>query len=338
MSLKAIAKELGLSVTTVSRALNGYDDVSQETRARVEAEAQRRGYRPNTFARRLKMGKIDAVGLVFPVHPVPLNNSVFMDMVGEISRELAQHEVDLLLIADDDDADKHGYMRMVQGRRVDALIVAHTLDNDPRLQQLQLAGFPFLALGRSKLAQPYAWFDFDNYAGTFNATNYLMSLGHNRIAMLGENHSQAFIIQRRNGYLDALARQKYTTEYLRALPPTRRAGYKAVQELMALPTPPTAIITDCNSHGDGAAMALQHMGLLTGEKRVSLVVYDGLPVDSIVEAEVAAVIQSTRAGVGKQIATMVLSLISGNPVQDLQVLWQPEFTPGITTNPPCVLP
>ncbi|HBY2542150.1 TPA: LacI family DNA-binding transcriptional regulator [Klebsiella pneumoniae] len=49
MSLKAIAKQLGISVTTVSRALNGYDDVSQETRARVEAEAQRRGYRPNTY-------------------------------------------------------------------------------------------------------------------------------------------------------------------------------------------------------------------------------------------------------------------------------------------------
>lgn len=174
MSLKAIAKELGLSVTTVSRALNGYDDVSAETRARVEAEAQRRGYRPNTFARRLKMGKIDAVGLVFPVHPVPLNNSVFMDMVGEISHELARHEIDLLLIADDDLADKHSYMRMVQSRRVDALIVAHTLDHDPRLEQLQAAGFPFLALGRSQLPQPYAWFDFDNYAGTYQATRWLM--------------------------------------------------------------------------------------------------------------------------------------------------------------------
>lgn len=70
-----------------------------------------------------------------------------MDMVGEISRELAQHEVDLLLIADDDNADRHGFMRMVQGRRVDALIVAHTLDNDPRLQQLQSAGFPFFSTG-----------------------------------------------------------------------------------------------------------------------------------------------------------------------------------------------
>ncbi len=51
-------------------------------RARVEAEAQRRGYRPNTFARRLKMGTIDAVGLVFPVRPVPLNNNVFLRWLG----------------------------------------------------------------------------------------------------------------------------------------------------------------------------------------------------------------------------------------------------------------
>ncbi len=180
MSLKAIAKELGISVTTVSRALNGYDDVSQETRARVEAEAKRRGYRPNTFARRLKMGKIDAVGLVFPVRPAPLNNTVFLEMVGEISHELARYEIDLLLIADDEQADKHGYMRMVQSRRVDALIVAHTLDDDPRLTQLLSCGFPFLALGRSRLPQPYAWFDFDNYAGTYRATRHLIGQGHRR--------------------------------------------------------------------------------------------------------------------------------------------------------------
>ncbi len=114
-------------------------------------------------------------------------------MVGEISHELARHDIDLLLIADDEQADKHGYMRMVQGRRVDALIVAHTLDDDPRLAQLQASGFPFLALGRSRLAQPYAWFDFDNYAGTCRATRHLIQQGHQRIALLGENNNQAFI-------------------------------------------------------------------------------------------------------------------------------------------------
>ncbi len=330
MSLKAIAKQLGISVTTVSRALNGYDDVSQETRARVQAEADRRGYRPNTLARRLKMGKIDAVGLVFPVHPVPLNNSVFMEMVGEISRELANHDIDLLLIADDDLADKHSYLRMVQSRRVDALIVAHTLDNDARLAQLQANGFPFLALGRSQLARPYAWFDFDNYAGTYRATRYLIEKGHQRIAMLGENNNQAFITQRRQGYLDALQESGLSDEWLRMLPPSRRAGYQAVEALLALPAPPQAIITDCNTHGDGAAMALLRQGKLLGDERVALVVYDGLPDDSIVDVDVAAVVQATREAVGKQIADMVLQLIAGEPVDQLQVLWQTEFRPGIT--------
>ena len=186
---------------------SGYDDVSQETRARVEAEAQRRGYRPNTFARRLKMGKIDAVGLVFPVRPAPLNNNVFLEMVGEISHELARYEIDLLLIADDEQADKHGYMRMVQSRRVDALIVAHTLDDDPRLIQLLSSGFPFLALGRSRLPQPYAWFDFDNQAGTYRATRHLISQGHRRIALLSENNNQAFITHVSYTHLDVYKRQ-----------------------------------------------------------------------------------------------------------------------------------
>ena len=116
--------------------------------------------------------------------------------------------------------------------------------------------------------------------------------------------------------------------------PTRRAGYKATLELLALPTPPTAIVTDCNSHGDGAAMALQTLGRLQGDNAVSLVVYDGLPPDSIVETDVAAVIQSTRQGVGEQIAGMVRRLIAGEPLTGLQVLWQPEFIPGVTLNPP----
>ncbi|MDF7679394.1 substrate-binding domain-containing protein [Enterobacteriaceae bacterium ESL0689] len=330
MSLKSIAKELGISVTTVSRALNGYDDVSPETRARVEAEAQRRSYRPNTFARRLKMGKIDAVGLVFPVRSSPLSNPIFFDMVGEISHELARDEIDLLLLADDEQAETHSYMRMVQSRRVDALIVTHTLDDDPRLVQLLAAGLPFLALGRSRLPHPYAWFDFDNYAGTYQATRYLIHHGHRRIALLSEDNNQAFISQRRRGYLDALRESGLADDGLRLVPPTRRGGYQATRALLAEVAPPTAILTDSNIHGDGAAMALSQSGRLSGEQRVALVVYDGLPADSILDTQVAAVIQATRQGVGRQIAGMVRRLIAGEDLSALQVLWQPEFIPGDT--------
>lgn len=77
-------------------------------------------------------------------------------------------------------------------------------------------------------------------------------------------------------------------------------------------------------------MALSQLGRLTGDNRVSLVVYDGLPQDSIIETPVAAVIQSTRQGVGRQIAGMVRRLIVGDDLSSLQVLWQPEFIPGDT--------
>jgi LacI family transcriptional regulator len=326
MSLKAIAKELGISVTTVSRALNGYD-VSQETRARVEAEAQRRGYRPNTFARRLKMGKIDAVGLVFPVRPAPLNNNVFLEMVGEISHELARHEIDLLLIADDEQADKHGYMRMVQSRRVDALIVAHTLDDDPRLAQLQASGFPFLALGRSRLPQPYAWFDFDNYAGTCRATRHLIQQGHQRIALLGENNNQAFILQRRNGYLMRCARRAYPMH-----------GCVACRRRAAAAIRPRWSCCACLSRqrrlsptATPMAMARRWRSLswtFTGDNRVALVVYDGLPQDSIIETPVAAVIQSTRQGVGRQIADMVRRLIAGEDLPRCRCSGSPNSFPA----------
>ncbi|TQI78086.1 LacI family transcriptional regulator [Serratia fonticola] len=327
MSLKAIAKALGLSVTTVSRALNGYSDVAQDTRQRVEQEAARLGYRPNTLARRLKMGKIDAIGLVFPFNTDSLSNSPLMEMIGCISHELGRNEIDLLLVADN--APYQAFTRLIASKRVDALIVAHTLDNDPRLQELQRLDFPFLALGRSQLGKDYAWFDFDNHAGSLMAVNYLVSLGHQRIAYLGENNQQSFISQRRQGYLDGLTHHKLPLrdDHLHSITPTRRAGYLATQALLALAEPPTAIITDGNGHGEGAAMALRDAGKL-GPHGVSLVVYDGLPPESLLDLPVAAIVQATRAEVGQQIAEMTLDLIRGEPLQKLQVLWQPVLKPN----------
>ncbi|MGR7958206.1 transcriptional regulator, partial [Escherichia coli] len=115
----------------------------------------------------------------------------------------------------------------------------------------------------------------------------------------------------------------------------RRAGYQAVMELMSLPIPPTAIITDNDLSGDGAAMALQLSGRLSGKDAVSLVVYDGLPQDSIIELDVAAVIQSTRSLVGRQISEMIYQIITDSSSKPLQVVWNPVFYPGKTIHPPC---
>ncbi|EOM3827846.1 transcriptional regulator, partial [Escherichia coli O16:H5] len=84
-----------------------------------------------------------------------------------------------------------------------------------------------------------------------------------------------------------------------------------------------------------AAMALQLSGRLSGKAAVSLVVYDGLPQDSIIELDVAAVIQSTRSLVGRQISEMIYQIITDSSSKPLQVVWNPVFYPGKTIHSPC---
>ncbi|CPR19938.1 LacI family DNA-binding transcriptional regulator [Brenneria goodwinii] len=335
MSLKKIANELGLSSTTVSRALNGYDDVAAATRERILEAAGRLGYQPNLMARRLKMGKTDAVALAYPSRPRVLNNSTFLEMIGWISIELAKFGIDLLLIPDDPDNTHHSLTRLVESRRVDALLVAHTQPDDHRLKYLQTQNFPFLALGRSHLSQPYAWFDFDNYAGSAIAVKRLAELGHRRIAFLSTDGQISYVEQRLQGYADTLASclLPEPAEYIQKAEPNRPGGYHATQRLLALDEPPTAIITDCNMLGEGAASALQQAGRL-GKQGVSLIVYDGLPDDNLIDVAVTPIIQNTRTNVGKQIAAMMRRLLDGADPRQVQVLWQPELGKGDTDCPP----
>nr|WP_025245255.1 substrate-binding domain-containing protein [Candidatus Sodalis pierantonius] len=157
----------------------------------------------------------------------------------------------------------------------------------------------------------HAWFDFDNYQGGVLAVEPLARLGHRRIAWLGSSNHQMYVQQRLEGYLAAMRQAGLTcpAEYQRRVEANRRAGFLTTRELLALPAPPPAIITDCDALGDGAANALQQAGLLA---RVSLIVYDGLPVDTVIPCHVTAVVQATRAEVGKQIAVMTRALMGGS--------------------------
>jgi len=85
-------------------------------------------------------------------------------------------------------------------------------------------------------------------------------------------------------------------------------------------------------HGEGAALALHEAGLLLSGG-VSLIIFDGLPCDSVPDVAVTAVRQGTREAVGLQIATMTMALIRNEPLKNLQVLWQPELQAGVTAHP-----
>lgn len=335
MDLKEFSARLGLSPTTVSRALNGYSDVSERTRQRVIDAARELGYQPNLAARRLALGKADAIGIVHPTGAGHLGDPRFLEVVDGLTTHFARHEIDLLIASARPVDEIATYERLLRGRRVDGFIVPHTRRQDPRIEYLAAAGAPFVAYGRTDDASGYAWFDFDNEAGTQMAVQRLVAFGHRRIGYVHAPLDLNFAHQRHQGFLRGMQQAG-----LDALPQLtvaagfgRRGGYEAMQALLSRQPAPTAVIVDNNLSGVGVVRCLLDRGIALGSQ-MSVIVYDGTLADSTVQdLQVTAVEQPTPHDAGVKLAELMLGVIQGQAVHDLQVQWSPRIGPGGSDGP-----
>lgn len=335
VNLKMLSELLGLSQTTVSRALNGYSDVSEATRQRVSEAAKQLGYQPNPQARQLATGRADAIGIVYPFGASDIGDIRFGEVVSGITERLAEQSLDLLIHSSRPDVELETYRRLIDGRRVDALIVARTRVDDPRIRFLQERNFPFVAYGRTHSHTPYAWFDFDNEAGGRLAAERLLVLGHRRIALIHAPLELNFAMQRHKGFVAALraAGIEPDPELIIEAPLNRIGGYEAIRTLLAMKQPPTAVLVDNNVAGVGVLRALGDSGWKPG-KGMSLIVYDGIPTEIPLTYKVTGVIQPTGESSGRAIADLVVGILAGKPLAELHTLGQPRIGEGDTDGPP----
>ncbi len=335
VNLKMLSETLGLSQTTVSRALGGYSDVSEATRQRVLEAAKRLGYQPNPLARQLATGRAEAVGIVYPFSPSYMGDLRFQEVAYGITERLAERNLDFVIHSSRPDAELDTYRRLIDGRRIDALVVANTRANDPRIHFLQERNFPFVAYGRTESRVPYAWFDFDNEAGGRLAAERLIGLGHRRIALVHTSLEMNFALQRKAGFVAALraAGIEPDPELILEAPLTRVGGYEAARRLLALKEPPTALLVDNNVAGVGALRALGDSGWKPGNG-LSLIVYDGIPGDIPLTYKVTEVCQPTGQESGRALADLVADVLAGKPIAELHVLRAPRIEPGDTDGPP----
>ncbi len=333
VNLKTLSSSLGLSRTTVSRALNGYDDVSEATRERVRQAAEALGYQADPTARRLATGRAEAVGIVYPFGADDLGDPRFGEVIAGMTESLAAHDLDVIIVSARPNAELDTYRRLVDGKRVDGLVVARTRVDDPRIRFLQERGFPFVAYGRTNSTQPYRWFDFDNEAGAYAAVQRLIGFGHRRIAMLSAPLTMNFAAQRRAGFLRALHESSIQPEpsLMIECPFDREGGYQAMRALLDLADPPSAVLVDNNIAGTGAFRASVDSGRKLGAD-LSLIVYDGVAPDVALPHTVTAVVQPTGQASGKAIAGLILGAISGS-APDAHQLALPRIEPGDTDGP-----
>jgi len=330
MNLKSLAQTLGMSKTTVSRALNGYPEVSEQTRQRVLAAARAVGYEANPMARSLAVGRTNMFGIIYPLLPADLGDPMFLAVVGGMQEALERRRMNLMIAPVSSENELPSYEQMVKGRRVDGLVVSRTLVHDERIAYLARIGFPFIAHGRTQLDHPYAWFDYDNEAGIKLAVEHLLSLGHQRISLISAPLEMNFARQRLDSFTSTINRAGLAIEprYMIENTLDRRTGYQAMQQLLECSPRPTAVIVDNHLSGVGAVRALLDAGVEIG-KDISVIVWGSLE-DTLVGSHVTTIDQPGPRLAGAKMAEMLLALLDGAAVTELQVLWQPELVPGTT--------
>jgi LacI family transcriptional regulator len=336
VDIKQLAAGLGVSASTVSRALNGYTDIKAETRERIVKRANELNYHPNLRAQRLAKGRADAVGIVYPFDNGYVGNPKFLEMISAFSARLENSGIDLLLAAAGEASEMATYGRLVRGGRVDAILLADTKVVDSRIDFLQQAGIPFLCYGRSGMRNDFAWYDFDNEAGSRLAVERLAALGHKRIAYIHTSLEFNYASQRHTGFITTMKRLGLPVhqDAVVIAGRDRRSGFIAVEKLLKLPQRPTAILVDNSVGGVGVIHALLEAGLVLG-RDVSVVVDGGNPTDTLLhQIDVAVVMQPTPRDSGRRMAEMLLQLIEGKvPLEGKHVLMQPQFVDGKTIGP-----
>jgi len=278
VNLKRLAEELGLSITTVSRALADYSDVSPKTKERVRKLAQELGYRPNTAARRLVTGRSSAVGFIMHGAYGDFRDQFNSRLIVALSQALhdAAPNQDLIVTTVPQDKNElDTYKRFVDGGRVDSFIVARTLAEDPRVDFLLSRGVHFVTHGRTANSDRHCWVDTNAVDGFYQATELLIQRGHRRIVFLNFPAQLNTAILRLQGYRAAMEAADLPCRAINCEFGTASA-YQPALELLAENQPPTAFVCASDVFAYAVLQACLDRGLVPG-KDVSIIGSDNLP-------------------------------------------------------------
>lgn len=338
MKLKDLSELLNLSQTTVSRALNGYPEVSEATRRRVREAAETHGYRPNVRARSLATGRAMAIGHVIPLSSKhEMMNPVFTDFIAGAGEVYAAQGYDMLLTIVPDELQEQTYRDLRTKGSIDGLIVHSPKLAELRIHLLNEIGIPYVVHGRaSDCNEPYAWVDMNNTHAFRRATDLLLDLGHRRIALVNGLADMDFAIRRQAGFEEAFAARGLDADpaLIAGEEMTEMFGHEAARAFLAHPDPPTAFLVSSIITALGVRRGIGETGLQLG-RDVSIVTHDD-DLSYLQNRGDVPMFTATRSSVrdaGRTAARILIDMVE-NPAAGLgQALLEAELILGQSTGP-----
>ena len=334
VTLKDIAKHVGRSVTTVSRALAGYNDVSEATREKIVRAAQELGYEPNRAARQLQNQRTDTIALILPPVYPHLSDPFLGEKVSGVVEETTRHNLSLLVTtsASPDDEIKT-YVKFIRSRQVDGFILVRIQRQDPRIDLLRVQGYPFVAFGRIEGNNEFPFIDYDDEAGIRKVVDHLVSLGHTRLAHIAEPTNLTKAYRRLQGFIKGVEAHGLLLDKQLIVEGgyRQRTGRLAALRLLDNPDPPSAIVAGNDLIALGAISVAQERGLTVG-RDVSITGFDDIMLAEYTHPSLTT-IHLPAHNIGKMICQTLFKVINREPVSETQVVLQPELVVRQSSGP-----
>ena len=293
-TLRELSAACGLSVSTVSKALNDYSDVGDDTRALVRRKAEELGYHPNAIARSLKMGRTFNLGVVFSDdNGMGFMHSFFAPVLQSFKTEAERHGYDITFITSHMGHTEMTYLHHCRSRQVDGVCIVCAEYDNPEIVELMRSDLPVVAIDYP--GSDAVCVRSDNYQGMWMLVEYILRRGHRRIAYVtGENTPVTRV--RRQAFLDAMRSaslsvpDRYIVEGRFHHPGKTR---EAVARLLKVPDRPSCILMPDDYAAVGGMEALRAAGLRIPED-ISVTGFDGVRFMQLCKPSLTTVAQDTE--------------------------------------------
>ena len=205
VTIRDVAKKSGYSITTVSRALNGFGDVNEQTREKIMAVAEELNYKPNRVARSLVSKTVNTMGL-FVLGRSSFQQGFVADLVSGLVDEASAHDFDLLIFGTQSLRTGLPFQHLCHKRGVGGAVITGLKITDPIIAELEAGDFPTVLIDVPIQGDKVTYVTFDNQHGVVQGIDYLCSLGHQKIGFIN-GHMEAWVCRERlAGFKSGLAK------------------------------------------------------------------------------------------------------------------------------------
>jgi LacI family transcriptional regulator, galactose operon repressor len=333
ITIRDIAKKLNLSIAAVSRAMDGYPDISEETRQRVIETARQMGYVPNLAARQLRRQKADAIGYILPSETPRFADPFFSEFLSGLGDETALHPFDLLvsIAPPGAEAEQAIYRTWTQSRKVDGFILDRLHLQDWRVRFLAEHAIPFVGLEQSLDDIDYPRVQVANVSSMASLVAHLVGRGFRRIAFIGGPDQLIIQNERLTGYRQGLEAMHldFDPELAVTSDLTSTGGYQATMHLRSVPNPPDAIMCINDETAFGGLHALRDLGIDIG-KDVAVTGFDGVAASAHSDPPLTT-LDIPVYEIARKLVDFLATQLDHRSVQERQIVFTPRLLKRLST-------